>query len=61
MVRGNDNPQLYREDTLLRIKHLQSEANEYERRMNEIIKKGNLPEQPVELPFPEEEEDEECE
>jgi len=28
--------------------------------MNEIIRRGNLPEEPVEMPFPDEE-DEECE
>ena len=49
-----------REDTLERIKRLESEANDCARRMNKIIREGKLPDELVELPFPEEE-DEECE
>jgi len=59
-IRGYDTPQLYREDTLLRIRRLESQANDCAKRMNEIIVKGNLPEELIEEPFPEEE-DEECE
>ena len=58
--RGYDTPQLYREDTHERIKRLERDCNDLARRMNEIIKKGNLPEELVEMPFPEEE-DKECE
>lgn len=58
--RGYNSQELFREDTLLRIKRLQSDANDCARRMNEIILKGNLPEKPVQLPFPEDD-DAECE
>lgn len=43
MTRGCDTSALYREDTLLRIKHLESEANNCAKRMNEIIREGNPP------------------
>jgi len=38
-VRGYDTPQLYREDTLDRIKRLEREANDSARRMNELSRK----------------------
>ncbi len=60
MTRGFHFPALYREYTLLRIKRLQREANDCAKRMNKIIRKGNLPEDSVEMPFPDEEGDE-CE
>jgi len=43
MLRGYDTPQLYREDTLERIR-LVREANDRARRMNQIIQRRKLPE-----------------
>lgn len=57
MVRGYDTSQLFREDALRRIRGLEREANDCARQMNEIIRENNLPEEPVELPFPETDED----
>lgn len=61
-VRGYDTSQLYRDDTLERIRRLERDCNASARRMNEIIRKGKLPEKPVPLPFPEAEDDDpDCE
>jgi len=62
MIRGYDTPRLYREDTLLRIKRLEREVNDCAKQMNDIILKGNLPEELVELPYPDAEDDDpQCE
>ena len=60
VTRGVDTPEFYREDILLRIKQLESEANDGARRMNDITRKNNLPEELVEERFPEDD-DTECE
>jgi CHASE3 domain sensor protein len=52
MIRGYDTPQLYREETLKRIRQMEREINRHVREMNEIIKKGRLPEKPIPMPFP---------
>lgn len=56
-VRGYDTSQLFREDTLTRIRRLASEINGIAREMDNIIKEGNLPEKLVEVPFPAAEDD----
>ena len=33
MIRGFDTPQLYREDAILRIRHLEAEIREHQRRL----------------------------
>jgi len=58
--RGYDTSQLFRDDTIARIRSLELEINEITREMNSIIEEGNLPEDPIPLPFPGAE-DEECE
>jgi hypothetical protein len=40
---------------------MERDCNESARRMNEIIRKGKLPEKPVGLPFPEADDDPDCE
>jgi len=50
--RGYDTSQLFQEDTLTRIRCLESEINKITREMNSIIEEGNLPEDPIPLPFP---------
>ncbi len=52
-TRGYDTSRLFREDTLTRIRRLESEANGIFREMNRIIDEGDLPEKPVPVPFPE--------
>ena len=52
-VRGYDTSQLFREDTLERIKRIESEINDIAREMNRTIEEGNLPEEPIPKPFPE--------
>jgi len=59
-VRGYDSSQLFRQDTLERIRQLEREANRGVKKINRIIQEGNLPEKPIPRPFPEAE-DEECE
>ncbi|MBI2174529.1 MAG: hypothetical protein HYU33_04970 [Candidatus Omnitrophica bacterium] len=46
-TRGFDSPELYREDTLSRIEHLNTDIRGIVRAMNEIIREGNLPVDPV--------------
>lgn len=60
-VRGYDSPQLYREDTIEWIRFQEAEINKHVRKMNEIIRQGKLPEKEVPIPFPEAEEDPDCE
>jgi len=60
MIRGYDTSQLFRDDTIARIRILELEINEITREMNSIIEEGYLPEDPIPLPFPGAE-DEECE
>ena len=60
VTRGYDTSQLFRDDTIVRIRRLELEINEITREMNSIIEEGNLPEDPIPIPFPGAE-DEECE
>lgn len=60
-IRGFDSPDLYREDTLSRIRHLNSEIHGIVRRMNEIIREGILPVDPVRGFDEVDEEDDGCE
>ena len=53
-------PYLYPVDTLERIRRQEHEINDCAKKMNEIIGKGNVSEELVDLPFPEAE-DPECE
>ena len=59
-VRGYDTSQLFRDDTIARIRRLELEINGIARKMNRIIEEGNLPEDLIPLPFPGAV-DEECE
>lgn len=62
MSRGYDSPQLYKEDTLVRIRREEAEINEIARRINRIIEENKLPVKRMQLlNDPEEEDDEECE
>jgi len=53
-------PIIYREDALKRIRRLERDINDRAKRMNEIIRQGNLPEEPIPEPYPEDDEPE-CE